>query len=157
MLFFVHRQVFTAVWACSPTNLYPILSSLLSFSNFEMNTATLQAEGLAGVFKRISKLPPEAVARLFPNIRALRGVIPALAKLEEFEHNIGLMSKRAGATERAYKKMSATLAHSFAQLKQSALVTLGYIGEALAGAVKTTAAKVKLWGERIAEFIKNNR
>ena len=48
---------------------------------FEMSTATLKSEGLAGVFARISKLPPDAIAKLFPNVRALRGVLPALRKI----------------------------------------------------------------------------
>ena len=33
---------------------------------FEMSVATLRAEGLEGIFKKISQLPPDAIAKLFP-------------------------------------------------------------------------------------------
>ena len=48
---------------------------------FEMSVATLQTEGLAKVFERISELPADAIAKLFPNVRAIRGVIPALKNM----------------------------------------------------------------------------
>jgi len=73
---------------------------------FEMNSATINAEGLAGVFQRISKLPPDAIAKLFPDARALRGVIPALQNLQGFSDDIALMAKSAGVTDAAYRKMS---------------------------------------------------
>jgi len=97
---------------------------------FELNTTTLQAEGLFGVFQRISKLPPEAIAKLFPNIRALRGVIPALKNLRGFENDLGIMTKRAGLTEKAYRKMTDTITHKFNQMKQAVARALSDIGEA---------------------------
>ncbi len=124
---------------------------------FEMNTASLKAEGLAGVFQKISKLPPDAIATLFPNIRALKGVLPALQSLKGFTTDIGAMQKRAGTTETAYAKMTSTLAHSFAKLKQSAVAVLAVIGESLAGPLAKAAKVVGRYLGMIREWIGKNK
>lgn len=103
---------------------------------FEMSSATLKAEGIAGVFSRISKLPPEAVTRLFPNVRAIKGIMPAIRNMEGFAEDIGIITGRAGATEVAYKKMAATMGHAFRQAKQSTVALVASIGESLAPALK---------------------
>ena len=124
---------------------------------FQMNTATLASEGLAGVFQRISKLPKEAIAELFPNIRALRGVIPALQRLEGFLGDIQIMAGRAGATGIAYQKMTNTITHSMRQMGRAALNALSAIGEALADSAQDLAA----WGREalgaLADWIERNR
>ena len=124
---------------------------------FELSTTTIRAEGLAGVFKRIAALPPEAIATLFPNVRALRGVLPALQNMEGFLGDITIMSERAGATERAYGKMTGTLAHGFRQVKQAGLEVLRTIGEALADKVKEAAEAIKNMLLYVADFISKNK
>jgi len=124
---------------------------------FEMSTATLKSEGLAGVFERIAKLDPETIASLFPNVRALRGVIPALKNLEGFTDDIKRMRSGAGATEEAYRKMTATLGHAFAQLKASGLAALSVIGEALAEPLAKAAAQVKRFAGMIIDWLLANK
>ncbi len=124
---------------------------------FEMSAATLQAEGLVGVFQRIAALPPDAVAALFPNVRALRGVIPALKNLEGFLGDVELMRGRAGATETAYRKMAGTLAHAFAQVREAGLVALSMIGEALAEPLTRAAAAVKRYAAIAIDLIQRNK
>ncbi len=124
---------------------------------FEMSSVTLQSEGLVGVFEKISKLPPDAIAKLFPNARALRGVIPALKNMTGFTDDIAAMARSSGATETAYAKMSKTLTHSFNQLKQSALVALSTVGEALAEPLTRAAKTIKNYATAIANIISRNR
>ncbi len=124
---------------------------------FEMSSTTLKTEGLAGVFKRISQLPPDAISKLFPNVRALKGVLPALKNMEGFTQDMAVMADRAGATEVAYGKMTKTMAHSFAQLKQSALVSLSIIGEALAEPLEKLAGTLKRWGGMIRDFLAGHK
>jgi TP901 family phage tail tape measure protein len=114
---------------------------------FELSSATIQAEGLAGVFKRIAGLPPEAIARLFPNVRALRGVLPALQNMEGFLGDITIMSERSGATMEAFGKMAETSGHSLAQLKQAAAEVARTVGEALLPTVGRTASGMRDWLE----------
>ncbi len=124
---------------------------------FEMSSTTLQAEGLEGVFKRIAHLPPDAVAKLFPNKRALRGVIPALKNMKGFSEDIAAMRTAGGATETAYKKMTSTLMHGFNQLKQGAMVAFSVIGEALAGPLSKAAKAIREYAGYITGLIQKNK
>ena len=98
---------------------------------FELNSTTLASEGLLGVFERLNQLPPDAISKLFPNIRALKGVLPALQNVEGFADDIAAMGNRTGSTEEAFKKMSATMSAAFDSAKQSALGVMAVIGESM--------------------------
>lgn len=124
---------------------------------FELSTATIQAEGIRGVFERIANLPPEAVTKLFPNLRAIRGVLPALAHLDEFATDMEQMTGRAGRTEDAYEKMAATLMHSFRRIKQAAVVAFGEIGEALADSVEDATEKILKVIKATRDWLKENK
>jgi len=103
---------------------------------FEMSTATLKAEGLAGVFERINNLSAEQVAALFPNIRGLKGVAAALKDLSGYYRDVALISSAAGMSQEAYAKTTKTFAFRLNQLKQ-AFKDLGVqLGEALLPALK---------------------
>jgi len=120
---------------------------------FELSSATLKAEGLAGVFSRIAKLPPEAIAKLFPNIRALRGVLPALKNMEGLATDLTVMAERAGAADVAYKKMAGTLTVALARIKQAALGVMSQVGKALAGSLKVASKFAVHYGKILAETI----
>jgi len=125
---------------------------------FELSSATLKAEGIVGVFQRIAALPPDAVAKLFPNIRALRGVLPALKSMEDLTGDIDLMANRAGRMEEAYAKMTATISHGFDQAKQAGVKFLAAIGKSLGlkeltGQVKTFLLSITEWVEANPGFI----
>ena len=124
---------------------------------FEMSSATLKAEGLQGVFERIKDLPPDAIAKLFPNARALRGVIPALKNMKGFVADVEAMRGKAGATEAAYAKMTGTLGHAFGQLKQSALQVLSVIGEALAPTFKKLAGDIRAKVGQVVRWVQANK
>jgi len=124
---------------------------------FELSSTTIQAEGLAGVFRRIADLPPDAISRLFPNIRALKGVLPALKNLAGFTEDMEVMAKRSGAATAAYKKMSGTLDESFKRIKQTGLLVLSVIGESLAEPIKKASQRIVKLGRAIADLLSKNR
>ena len=124
---------------------------------FEMSVATLQTEGLASVFEKIADLPADTIAKLFPNVRAIRGVIPALKNMAGFQKDLQLMAKRAGATQEAYDKMAGTLAHLFGQVKESAKVVLSVTGEALAKSLTKAAETIKKYAKGIVDLIQKNQ
>jgi len=95
---------------------------------FEMSVATIKAEGLRGVFRRIAALPPDAISKLFPNLRAIRGVLPALQNMAGFIEDLTMMEDRAGATGEAFGKMTDTIAHKFNQVRQAVTGLLNDIG-----------------------------
>ena len=124
---------------------------------FEMSSATIKAEGLKGVFERIKKLPPDAISRLFPKIRALRGVLPALRNMQGFVEDIELMKNRAGMTQTAFAKMSKTLSMAFNKLKQAGLLALSVIGEALADDLRKATGVFMRVISAVTTFIKQNK
>ena len=87
---------------------------------FDLSSATIQAEGLEGVFRKIASLPPDAISKLFPNVRALKGVLPALRNLEGFAEDMELLGNAAGLTAEAHKKMADTIGAAFNKIKQIA-------------------------------------
>ncbi len=124
---------------------------------FEMSSAAIKSEGLESIFKKISKLPPDAVSKLFPNIRALRGVLPALKNMQGFAADIETMKNRAGMTESAYAKMAKTLSMAFAKLKQAGMLALSVIGEALAPELRKAADCFMKVAKSVTTFIRNNK
>jgi len=124
---------------------------------FELNAATLKAEGLSGVLARLSALPPDALARIFPNVEALRGLLPALRNLEGFTDDVESMRRRAGATEKAYAQMAKTLTTSFARLKQSAISVLSVIGESIAQPVSQAATAIRRYLVSIRQWVQDHQ
>lgn len=118
---------------------------------------TLRAQGMLGVLRKLAQLTPGEVAAIFPNVRALRGVLPAIAKLEGFGEDLAAMGGRAGETGVAFDKMAGTLAHFGRQVKRAGVLILSVIGEALAEPLKGAAAAVKEWGSNVADWISKNK
>lgn len=124
---------------------------------FEMSSAAIKSEGLAGVFEKIKKLSPDDIATLFPNVRAIRGILPALKNMEGFNYDMEVMRKRTGMAEVAYQKMAATLAESMARLKQAGIQVLAVIGEALAPMIKEKTDLLLSYMKQIIQWIGEHR
>lgn len=124
---------------------------------FELSSATLKAEGLAGVFQRIASLPPDAVAKLFPDIRALRGAIPALAHIGELTEDLAAMQARGGNAAAAYARNAATLGTKLNQAKQAILQAAEAIGEALAPMLTDLSKWVVANAQEWADWIRQHK
>jgi len=123
---------------------------------FEMSSATIRAQGLSGVFERIARLPPDAIAKLFPNIRAIKGVLPALKNMEGFVSDIQVMADRAGATETAYQHLASTLGHGFRQIRQAAMAALSVVGEALSKPVARVSESIRTYLGAVRQILERN-
>ena len=125
--------------------------------NFEMTTAALKRIGLVNVFKQIMGLPTEALAQLFPTIRAARGIFAmkagwqGLLKIVENFRDVG------GATDEAMKKIMGSFGYLMDQIKQAGVLILSYIGEALAESMESTFKSILLVASGFGEWIKQNR
>lgn len=126
----------------------------------ELSVAGLKSEGLAAVLAKVAKLPVDTIGRIFPNKRAIRGVLPAVASLADLTGDLAAMAARAGATEAAFKKMSQTLAFQFRRLWRAVVVVFIEIGDAVQKSVsrvvdwigKATAA-IRGWISRNRELV----
>ena len=124
---------------------------------FDLSSATIQAEGLEGVFRKIASLPPDAISKLFPNVRALKGVLPALRNLEGFAEDMELLGNAAGLTAEAHKKMADTIGAAFNKVKQIAIQASVEIGTALAADLEKGADAVKAIGEYVIQWVKSHQ
>lgn len=101
---------------------------------FELSSATLKAIGLTGVLQKLKGATGEQLAEMFPNVRGLAGLAVALKKMETNLEDYHLMLNSAGLTQKAYEKMTGTLAHTLRRLKQSFIILATSIGSTLAPA-----------------------
>lgn len=152
------EQVMTAVTAIIGSFLKPTDDAREAAKSlgFEMNAAALRSEGLEGVFRRLGNLPPDAIAKLFPNIRAMKGLMPALQDFEGFTSDIAAMNQRAGQATGAFEKMAGTMSHKFDQAKQAIIDAFRAVGQAIAIPMQRAAETVQHVAERIGAFIKEH-
>ena len=98
-------------------------------------------------------LSSAALAQLFPNVRALRGVLALMSNEgAAFAGNLEAMGDSAGAADEAYRKMARGVAHSTSKAKANLNDVAISVGEALAGPfleftnnLVTIAEKVTAW------------
>ena len=146
------------------TSLTAILSTFLSPTDeaveiarklgFEMSTTAIKTEGFAKILKKIAKQSPEMLAKLFPNIRALRGILPALRNMTGFTDDLKAMANSAGSTEQAFATMIDTIAFGFARLRQSVVVLLGEIGELFGPTFEEAMTILTNWVGTAREWLK---
>lgn len=109
----------------------------------EMSAATLKADGFIGVLTRMKKagLTPKEIAKMFPNVRALTGIIAVMGNLEGATSDYNFMLNSAGLTQEAFQKNTETTKFELARLKQALIVLSMELGKHLLPAVKkiTTA------------------
>ncbi|KKK87379.1 hypothetical protein LCGC14_2753830, partial [marine sediment metagenome] len=121
-----------------------------------LDSTTMKAIGMTGVLERLSKLDPTEVAKVFPNIRALRGVFPAISKLEGFSTDLGAMANRAGNVNTAFEKMKGPLLFWNQGLEQARNIMVE-IGVAIADVILPYKDSLESAGKTIEEFVKNNK
>lgn len=124
---------------------------------FELSAAAIKSEGLASIFEKIGRLSPDAISKLFPNVRALRGVLPTLRNITGFLGDIEIMGNRTGVAETAFDKMAKTLGVSYKKAKESVLLVASAVGESLAKSLKTASKNIVSVSTSVAQWIGKNQ
>jgi TP901 family phage tail tape measure protein len=118
----------------------------------ELSTTALRSKGLLTVMQELAALPEDVLARMFPDVRGLRGVLAIRGDLKGFVADMGSMAKRGGAMQEAFGIVSNTgdfkLGQATASLKDLAIA----VGDAvlplltpLADLFRVSAHGVKDW------------
>tara|TARA_B100000519_G_scaffold57573_1_gene48140 strand:- start:641 stop:2989 length:2349 start_codon:yes stop_codon:yes gene_type:complete len=106
--------------------------------NMSMNPdAIKRMGGLSGFLRKLAEESSEDIAMMFPNVRALMGVLPAASNSADLRRDVKAMQDSAGATDEAFEKMSETVSFQLGRLKQSFTVFLQTVGEALMPELKS--------------------
>lgn len=100
----------------------------------------------------------EAMAQLFPNVRALNGVLAMTGDgAKDFEEILTAMAGRAGSTSEAFAKMSDTMWFKWNQLKATIGALWREIGEAFLPIVEKLVARATPVVQAIGEWISRNQ
>ena len=121
-----------------------------------LNTATLQAEGLVNVIRKLATVNIDMVAKMFPNMRGLRGLAAALKRVAEMTGDLSLAEHAHGLAQEAYLKMQDTLSFKMGRLWQSIKITAVELGEKFKPSMKKTADVIMTATEYIRDFIEVN-
>jgi len=100
------------------------------------DTTTLKAIGFMGVLKRLHSMTIEEVGIMFPNIRAERGLLPAIRKIKDFNVDLATMRNRTGEAGVAFEKMSKSPRLALDKLWQGVKDINRSIGKALVTALE---------------------
>jgi TP901 family phage tail tape measure protein len=122
----------------------------------ELNTTTIKSMGLLGVMKLLSKATPEEVAKIFPDIRGLRGALAAVGDVKGFATDLELMKTKAGSADAAYRIMSGGITTSFKKMWQAGVGVFSSIGEAIAKPIAVIAQFGMLAGRVLANLIEKH-
>lgn len=110
----------------------------------QFGAEALQSKGLFGVLEDVKRATGgnvEAMARLFPNIRAVMAVLALTGpQAAQFRHNLDEMRHAAGATDEAFSKMGGTLRVQLGRLRESFRNVAIEVGLALLPAIKAASA-----------------
>lgn len=106
--------------------------------NMSMNPdAVRRMGGLTGFLRKLAQESSEDIAMMFPNVRALMGVLPAASNSADLQKDVKAMQNSAGATDEAFEKMSETVSFQLGRLRKSFTVFLQTLGEALMPELKS--------------------
>ena len=99
----------------------------------DFSLAGLRSKGLAGALMEIAeKVPDDELTSLFPNIRALKAVLPlAGISMKEFAADLSAMGDRAGVTNKMFETMSETASYKFAQAMNTLKKSVIELGQKL--------------------------
>jgi len=136
---------------------------------FKLEMATIKSRGMVGILKLLAKVAnenPDALAKMFPNVRAITALLPAAGNAEAFAADVRAMGASAGATEEAFEKMKDTISFAFGKIKQSVVVAMGEVGEGIMAGLKRAdvdistftiggGAKFQEMGQKIGKALAN--
>jgi len=98
----------------------------------EMSIAGLKSEGLLKIVQKLAKIPPDALAKIFPDARGIRGVFAIAGDAEGFAKDIEQMRTRGGAALSAFDLHVDTTSVHLGQLWEVAKDVSVEVGSTLA-------------------------
>lgn len=147
------KAIISTFMTTEPTD---IANKVAQEYGFSLNAATLKAEGLLGVIKKLQEVSPEDAAAMFPNIRALTGLLPAIQNIQGLSNDMAAMANKAGAGERAFNKMMDTLKQDSESARKNVLSLLAAMGNAASGDARSFLQTFSDIVTKMKEFIEEN-
>jgi len=122
-----------------------------------VNLGGIKDKGFLNIMKEIAALPADMIARLFPTLRSLRGIMALKANLANIDEIYSAWLNKAGATDEAMKKIAGSFGFLINQIKEAGVLILSYMGEALAENMKNVATYVLTIAKGFGVWVKQNK
>jgi TP901 family phage tail tape measure protein len=114
----------------------------------ELSANTLAAGKFADTMRKLNDVPQDKLAQMFPNIRALKGVMTlAAGGAKDLTDGLQVMNEGFAATGNAYEKQEATFKRIWETFKNSIELTIEGIGDVLKEPMKRIGT---MWKEIVA-------
>jgi len=143
------------------TNVKGVVSALLKPTDelsAALNGMTVETDGFAAVMKKVGGIDPIDLAKMFPNVRALGGIVIAAEGLSSEVETINKMMAEGSPAQIAFNKQTQALDYLWNQLKATLKATSIIIGKEVAPQFKILFAELTAWFQdnqgKIAEFFK---
>lgn len=107
--------------------------------SFDLSNLTEVTAAMA----REAKANPEALAKIFPDVRALRGIVGLTADLKASYADLAGVMNSTGATEQVYETQTKSLAYQMQHLGNVVEVAKIGIGEGLAPLIQQVMGKIE--------------
>jgi len=144
------------------TSLRGVVNALIKPSEAltkELGGMTVKADGFRAVMEKVGSLPATDLAEMFPNVRALTGVVVAAKDLGAEVEKINDLMADGSPTAAAFAIQTDTLAFIWSQFKATLKATSITIGDQLLPVVREILSGMTEWlkenREGFAEFAKN--
>lgn len=122
----------------------------------ELSSTTLKTQGLQGVLKQIGSLPPDVIARIFPEQRALKGFFALAKNVKGFDRDLIELGKSTGVTDKALVGVLKTLTVLGDIVKETGVSILRNIGKALASEIKSVSDEIISVLNVVNKLVKEN-
>lgn len=144
------------------TNLKGVLTAMLKPSEDlteALDGMTVKTDGFAAIMEHVSKLPPADLAKMFPNVRALTGVVVAAGEMSEEVEKINTLMESGSPALEAYRKQTDTMAFAWSQFKATLKATSITMGQELLPKIRELFGSLTAWlkdnTDKFANFAKN--
>jgi len=135
----------------------PAASAAAKELGLTMTAASLKSDGLLGVMQKLEGVDFDELAAIFPNIRALRGVLPAANDISGFAEDLNEVGKETNATAVAFDKMANTLDMAMGQAWEAIKAVGVAVGEVLAGDVRDWSKSIVDGTKDVVDWIRENK
>ena len=124
--------------------------------DIELSVSAIKKSGFLNIMQKIGKLPPEAIARLFTNIRSQRAMFALRANLDRIYELYDKFENKTGATRRAFEETNKMFGAFTDRLKQAGILMLSVIGETLSDRLTKLSEKILDIASGFSEWIKRH-
>lgn len=136
------------------------VKKLAEETGVELGLQALKGKGLSGMLEVLNELyqkNEEAVVELFPNVRALTGVLALAGEgAEKYSMAMDEMGKKTGATNGAFEKMNKSSSRQFEMFKNRLNVVMIELGDAILPGVQRAMSGLEKSFPAITDLIKDN-